>query len=124
MSISQTDSQSGSHRIKLSEAIRLGSMLGPQCYGKYMRPGIKENATCAMGAAMMALGLSFVDMSEVFPQLPQTVIHPVSGKECWLRNTIVSLNDSYRWTREAIADWVATVEEAPVAVAEAVAAYA
>lgn len=36
-------------KLKLSDAIRLGSMLGPQGFENYIFAG----ATCAMGAAAM-----------------------------------------------------------------------
>lgn len=38
--------------MRLSEAIRLGAMLKPQGFGSYFRHG----ATCAMGAAIEAVG--------------------------------------------------------------------
>lgn len=33
-------------------------------------------------------------------------LHPVTKKEGTLHTIIISLNDSYGWTREAIADWI------------------
>lgn len=39
--------------MRLSEAILLGSMLGPQSFGLF----VDSEATCAMGAAAAALGI-------------------------------------------------------------------
>ena len=38
----------------LSEAIRLGALLGPQCFNQFQDE--ETQATCAMGAAMLAMG--------------------------------------------------------------------
>lgn len=42
------------------------------------------------------------------------VIHPVTRTKDSLGNVIILLNDSYRWSREAIADWLDTLDEQPV----------
>ena len=97
--------------MKLSEAIRLGSMMGPQCFG-YMRLG---EATCALGAAYKALDDSVreVSMTDIYPWLAKKIICPVdycSGITEVIFIIAQHLNDDHRWTRERIADWVATVE--------------
>lgn len=121
--------------MRLSEAIRLGAMLGPQCFGPYMETRVLscrylmgqivgqevECATCAMGAALMAVGRQdllkhitwAVHPEQVFPELESCVTSPVDGKMSDLYAAIVNLNDDYRWSRERIADWVATVEAKP-----------
>lgn len=39
--------------------------------------------------------------------------HPVSGREAFLYDIIVSLNDEAQWTREQIADWLDTLPNQP-----------
>ena len=98
--------------MRLSEAIRLGAMLGPQCFGDGFGP---NNATCAIGAALLAAGQkdSSVSIWEVFPITSLPYKCPVCGAGSnylhikhgfgW---AITHLNDAHRWTRERIADWV------------------
>jgi len=117
-------------QIELSEAIRLGSMLKPQAFGLLYRPatdvrapgdvlGLRRlpEATCALGAGFDAVGLPLlVDGIDFFEALARfqvlgiIVPHPVHGFPGHLMNIVMDLNDSYRWTREACADWVAGVE--------------
>ncbi len=126
----------GEAQIQLSEAIRLGSMLGPQCYGHYIEEVMvptgwlmgylvtmrTERHTCAIGAALMAVGrtdlLDLANPEQVFPQLLMEVASPFSGRMDSLWDVIVTLNDSCRWTRALIADWVATVENGAVGLPE------
>lgn len=43
------------------------------------------------------------------------VNHPVSPERIdSLQNIIISLNDTYNWTRESIADWLDTLDEQPI----------
>lgn len=108
--------------LKLSEAIRLGAMLKPQGYQLYQRNG----ASCALGAAMDALGIQAEEqMSSAFTEFAtlRLCTHEVAefppgcSDECrWshpfrMGDLIVHLNDDHRWTREQIADWVETIEQ-------------
>jgi hypothetical protein len=106
--------------MKLSEAIRLGAMLKPQTSGVFYRAG----KTCANGAALDAIGALDIAanpycgsrnerLKAEFP-LVRTLIPrcPVCFYTSLLEWVIVHLNDDHRWTREQIADWVATVESA------------
>jgi hypothetical protein len=101
--------------MRLSEAIRLGSMLRPQGFG-HMWSGGKS---CAVGAAYEALG--YGDGKDVF--LPRDLydllisrifLMPCGCTPYQLRFSLVTaithLNDAHRWTRERIADWVETLE--------------
>jgi hypothetical protein len=106
--------------MKLSEAIRLGAMLKPQCRGEFY----KDGKTCALGAALDAsgigdFGLKYASDDDVVDRWPISDLRiQRHGLTRTLRNHIVRLNDSDRWTREQIADWVATIEaqnEAPTA---------
>lgn len=99
--------------LKLSEAMRLGAMMKPQGHGDLVaEPG----GTCAIGAALDACGValsaaSLVDAYDRWELTNRPCKHPVHGGEHWdVLNVIVDLNDLHRWTREEIADWIATIE--------------
>lgn len=130
-------------KLRLSEAIRLGSMLRPQTRGNLYYHYRGEIRSCAYGAALEAAGLIApavnVDTSsdaldikaeELWPVMTNAVLKcPASGRTALARTEyyydlqnardgvqvvgiIQHLNDSHRWTRERIADWVVTVEPA------------
>lgn len=111
--------------MRLSEAIRLGAMLKPQHY-KYLRSGGKS---CALGAACDAVGIkqegdADVSMHALFVEFQFLhakancpacyaalgVWRRLRGHEYDVEDVIIHLNDDHKWTRERIADWVATVE--------------
>jgi hypothetical protein len=119
--------------MRLSEAIRLGAMLKPQGYGLL----VGADGSCALGAAADACGQldevrrtygfskAYEFLNEAFPVLSATEDCPgkphLRGR---VTSIIVYLNDHQRWTREAIADWIETIEaqseravESPVTVA-------
>lgn len=104
--------------MQLSEAIRLGAMLRKQNF----RHVFQDGRTCAIGAAAEAIGLLDTTRENAWKAGEQT---PDSWR--WIRTTaplcpvcatayehveftITHLNDFHRWTREAIAEWVATIE--------------
>ena len=109
--------------MKLSEAIRLGAMLRPQAFGHLFRDG----ASCALGAAGEAAGIADIEAGgwAVGAVAPPSW-NPIATREAdcpvcvhgflTLRKkhdahaVIVHLNNDHRWTREQIADWVATIE--------------
>lgn len=95
--------------MKLSDAIRLGSMLKPQGFG-----GLRDHVgTCALGAAEDAVGMIWWVKFGSHPALMATC--PACGDATTYDsnlNTVAHLNDDHRWTREQIADWVATIEPA------------
>lgn len=110
--------------MKLSEAIRLGAMLKPQIIGNYFN----DVGTCALGGAYDAIGKLMAcgsDMhSPVWPLIEAEAKCPackppryslVNYPRC-VGQVITHLNDDHRWTREQIADWVATVEPQDAAV--------
>ena len=95
--------------LTLSTAIRLGSLLRPQGFGKYFL----NKKSCALGAAFEAMGGQLIefgmhdgDVRQQFPELARGV------RCCWCRNAIVvdmlkfvaHLNDDHKFSREAIAD--------------------
>ena len=102
--------------MKLSEAIRLGAMLGPQAFGSLRT---SDGATCAIGAAIEANGHRGVQTwwNLMSPGCPVgcDASDQVFSTMILLSATIVHLNDDHHWTRECIADWVETVEDQPTA---------
>ena len=109
--------------MRLSEAIRLGAMLGSQTCGAFFRKRGDEVATCALGAAIEALGakdkglyLSFTTWPILNLQVPEKEVPPdLRMAFCrrplqTLSSTIMELNDRAKWTRTQIADWVEEFE--------------
>jgi hypothetical protein len=97
--------------MKLSEAIRLGAMLKPQGFGSF---NTNKSTSCALGAAANAVGITCQELCLFFPILKKRVKHPMTVFHVRRRIfcLIYYLNDSSRWTREQIADWVETIESA------------
>lgn len=94
----------------LSEAIRRGAKMHPQLRGDLY----DGYGTCALGAAYVGAGID-VAIDRIIGREPACVIlnfeevmaeHPKAGHRTPLSGVIVSLNDHYEWTREAIADWL------------------
>jgi hypothetical protein len=88
-----------------------------------------DGSRCAMGAAELAVGIE-TDNSRLaekhWPFLDALNVHPFTGKQRTVATIVVSLNNGVcvfdkvyfePWSREAIADWVETIEpqEVPVA---------
>lgn len=96
--------------MKLSEAIRLGAMMHPQCFENHSEFDSHANviATCALGAADQA-GYVLSGVRRACPQ--GCFVCPACGNETiYLDYAIAHLNDYHNWTRERIADWVETLE--------------
>ena len=113
--------------LSLSSAIRLGAMAVPPVHGpvfKRSQGGIC--GACAIGAPIFALfgesareeldsrGSSLTTIRQIFtehwPWTVTRVTHPVRGSDSELVNAMVSLFETYFWTRERIADWIETLE--------------
>ncbi len=97
--------------MKLSEAIRLGAMLGPQLRGRLTSR--KENGSCALGSALLATGKArtYNAVKKRWPWIMDYASCPrCMSFNCRINAVITHLNDSHEWTRERIADWVATIE--------------
>ena len=108
--------------MKLSTAIRIGSMTTKQIKGAVNDGG---NGRCAIGAAIDATGNEpgctawHSQITTFFPLAGLEVKMP--PHECSLCtecryvpvfHVLYHLNDTANWTREAIADWVESVENA------------
>jgi hypothetical protein len=110
-------SQQQPHGTKeLAEFIRAGADRRPdQAFGDYYSG---KNASCALGAAYEAMyrlpaepGRPGRDLDWFFDCLDTVKACPGEGckKKLFLAAIIVHLNDDHRWSREQIANWLATV---------------
>ena len=108
--------------FKLSEFMRLGSMASAPIHGPYYVERDGECFTCALGSALFAAGYTkgrshwteartfppaFFDQ---FPILGVKVIHPETCDVEALLFAVISLFEIFGWSRERIADFVATIE--------------
>lgn len=108
------------HFCSLSEAIREGAKMNPQCFSVYANDG----ATCALGAAVTAIGSpeilaigwpmeflwnQFPYISRLSAECPVDECQTCAATE--FLGVIAHINDEHRWTREQIADWLETEEE-------------
>ncbi len=131
--------------MRLSEAIRIGSMLRPQAYKHYFD---REGGSCAIGAALEAIGITRVTKGKKVEReramLNELITTPDwkewksspyvlarESRQCpvcdgldWyspnkkdtvktpnVSSVIIHLNNDHMWTRQAIADWVKSVED-------------
>lgn len=98
--------------MRLSEAIRLGSMLNPQGFGKYKNQ--RTGHTCALGAASEALGYHGVPSELDFPILSLQIdlaSPPNIRTKPELSAWIIHWNDNLHMNREWIADEVEKIEK-------------
>ena len=102
----------------LYEAIKLGAMLKPQGFGG---GSATKNAdeTCAFGAARDAIGQWSKDCNIMWPVVASLTHCPdcktkMNPKRCESGATVISvhLNDTHKWTREQIAEWLKPIEVA------------
>lgn len=88
--------------LKLSEAMRIGARLRPQCRGDLF----DSVGSCALGAAYEGMtgktdAFFHSDVSDLFPQ-----ILGVNGDLNEIGREVLEKNDGDGWTREQIADWL------------------
>jgi hypothetical protein len=101
--------------MKLSEAIRLGSMMGKQLFGLTRD---EDDNSCALGAAELAAILPDGDtfdsriraMTRIWPVLTADGKCPYCNRAWNVCDVILCLNDMHHWPREKIADWVESIE--------------
>lgn len=102
--------------MKLSEAIRVGSKMHPQAFGNLR----DSDGTCAVGAALEATNTFGVPIYETFPILTTLGLScpfcpspkSIMGNDCVKFGQIIAhINDVHRLSREAIAEWVETIEK-------------
>lgn len=107
--------------MKLSEAIKRGALLRPQCTGKAFKlmPDDTTIGSCALGAALEGAGLIGKPLAsetmylykqlvmDEWPELDERkVIVPPTDESDFLVYAIEKLNDHHEWSRERIAEWV------------------
>lgn len=103
--------------MRLSEAIREGCKYGRQIFGT--RHGYGDGSSCALGAgengvAGLALETSALftqfHAEDIWPMLRTEQVNPVTKNFQHMNWVIADLNNDCLWSREAIAEWVETVE--------------
>lgn len=107
--------------MKLSEAIRLGSMQLPpterRAYKMFDRSGQRVCGACALGAALFAVGFvppTFCHDYDIYYGAqrgsgPLVEAFPILGQDHGLAERISDLFEE-GLTREQVADWVETIE--------------
>lgn len=104
------------HYLTFSDAMLAGAKLRPQAFGRTF----KDGATCARSAAIEALtgridldgSMQTAIMARLYPYMKTEVDCPAGDHSDQARYLIPHLNDYHRWTREQIAEWLRTIEEA------------
>lgn len=97
--------------MKLSEAMRLGAMMGPQIKEDYL--STLTGGSCAIGAAFMAIGRgdivsspdAYIVRADIFPSLGMELYWKLDAENS-VDDRIILLNDKLGWTREQIADYI------------------
>ena len=98
--------------MRLSEAIRLGTMITSQAF----RTLFTGDRACAWGAALLAVGAppGRAVRSAALSRWPWafavSVSCPSCGRSRLVCEVIAHLNDDHRWTREEIGAWVGEIE--------------
>ncbi len=104
---------------KLSDAIRLGATFRPQCFDTFF----KDGGSCAWGAAFESIGIEKFDSEKMiqaikdrWPSVKGMCFCPECGEghdsattSCSIYATIAVLNNDHKWSRERIADWLASI---------------
>jgi len=97
--------------MNLSTAIRIGAALRPQAFGTHFKKG----GSCVIGAALEGAGFYVYDSgihqtesNKSFTLLSKENIQcPVCSVEgAGWKIISMCLNDTHKWTRESIADWI------------------
>lgn len=120
--------------IEIAQLMRDGAALRPQEYcAMFSLPDEDVLKSCAMGAMFEAYFGSHVydpslsaELNKAFPALLESVpveLWPEGIAQLWqdcgkvsvptLRILVMFMNDTAKWTREAIADWVESLQVGP-----------
>lgn len=102
--------------MKLSEAMRLGSIATTQSVGSWSKDDPNSEggkAMCAMSTAWYALtghGGNDANNSALTDLLERhAVSNPVSGEAESVASVVIDLNDQHKWSRTQIADWLESI---------------
>ncbi len=90
-------------RKRLADYIRTGAKLRPQCKGDYWKEVDGVMGTCALGAALEAMGTDVLKATSV-PDLGFFMEEFNLSED--LVNGVVNKNDTEEMSREEIADWL------------------
>jgi hypothetical protein len=97
--------------MKLSEALRIGSMDTVQAHGSWSKasPDGGVATMCAIQTAWYALtgsdrGGASSPLADMLGNV--SVAHPVSGDAQPIGGVIINLNDTHKWSRAKIAGWL------------------
>lgn len=98
--------------LRLSEAIREGCKYGPQLYGALLDG---KGGSCAWGSVALVMGAPtwYGIVRDTYKWAFYAHVIPACScvaTLCDVAGHIVHLNNFHCWTREAIAEWVETVE--------------
>lgn len=104
--------------MKFSEAIRLGAMSTGQCFGvSYNKVNGDVTETCALGAAMHAIGgigekwpVEWNWAYDTLAYCPMGCSHPYGWEAPCVLMVTAHLNDGHKWSRERVADYVESME--------------
>jgi hypothetical protein len=98
--------------LRLSEALRLGSIGTRQGYGQLIN---KDGALCAVGTILRGFGWDDNDIWSPREPAPPALTH-LTAEPCpacafgfrhmYVEAAVVHLNDYHHWTRSEIADWL------------------
>jgi len=106
--------------MKLSEAIRMNGMMRPQGFGSLSIMSPTE--PCALGGALQSIGkqsthriANYIEIAVAWPWSNHPILKDCLVADCDYiyadaTTNIFHLNDAHHWTREQIADWVASIE--------------
>lgn len=102
-------------QMRLSEAIRIGAMLKPQCFGNWFIDG----GSCGLGAALDGSGFTLSRYDDFKAEFPILVMGNIDCPACertalYIYDSIAHLNDDHHWTRGQIADFVELHEPDPM----------
>lgn len=97
--------------MKLSEAMRLGAMIRPQCFNElFANFGLPSEESCALGAAIEGAGLKKGNKiwdNELPLAWKNLLARPARCPICHgseiVHAIVVHLNNEHHWTRERIA---------------------
>lgn len=107
-----------------AKLIREGAALRPQAFGAYYS-GRADFCSCAIGAAVEAsiglqaiapepaVAISWMDRNENVELMYLNIVNPVKthyAEPLW--GVVAWLNDTAKWTREQIADWLESADVA------------
>lgn len=78
---------------------------------KFIEKAVHDHETAGASFAPDSDSDILSSKSYELPGIRDRAVHPITGFTHPLRNIIMNLNDSYKWTREQIADWLDEISD-------------